>query len=64
MVGSDPRDRGEANREQFKQAFAPSVEDLVPAHVAALDPVRHTIFFNVRQAYRRFRAGRAARAHD
>lgn len=64
MVGSDPRDRGEANREQFKQAFAPSLEELVPAHLAALDPVRHAIFFSARQAYRRFRAGRAARARD
>ena len=64
MVGSDPRDRGEANREQFKQAFAPSLEDLVTAHVAALDPVRHALFFNARQAYRRVRAGRAARPGD
>jgi hypothetical protein len=39
-------------RDQFKQAFAPEREELLPAHVAALRPLRHLVFFNLRQAYR------------
>lgn len=44
---------GEASgRDQFKQAFAPAREELLPAHVAALRPLRHAIFFTARQLYR------------
>ena len=39
-------------RDQFKQAFSPEREDLLPAHVVALRPLRHAIFFTARQLYR------------
>jgi lipid II:glycine glycyltransferase (peptidoglycan interpeptide bridge formation enzyme) len=39
-------------RDQFKQAFAPVREELLSAHVAALQPIRHAIFFPLRQLYR------------
>jgi lipid II:glycine glycyltransferase (peptidoglycan interpeptide bridge formation enzyme) len=43
----------EANgRDQFKEAFAPEREELLPAHVAPLRPLRHAIFFTLRQLYR------------
>ena len=45
-------------RDQFKQAFAPEREELLPAHVAALRPLRHLVFFNLRQAYRAWRRKR------
>jgi lipid II:glycine glycyltransferase (peptidoglycan interpeptide bridge formation enzyme) len=47
---------GEATgREQFKQAFAPVREELLPAHVCALRPLRHAVFFTARQTWRRLR---------
>jgi lipid II:glycine glycyltransferase (peptidoglycan interpeptide bridge formation enzyme) len=45
----------ESGRDQFKQAFAPKPEELLPAHVAALQPFRHVLFFNARQIYRSLR---------
>jgi lipid II:glycine glycyltransferase (peptidoglycan interpeptide bridge formation enzyme) len=46
-------EEGEATgRDQFKQAFAPEREELLPAYVAALRPLRHALFFNLRQLYR------------
>ena len=39
-------------RDQFKQAFAPVREELLPAYVKALRPLRHAIFFTARQLYR------------
>jgi lipid II:glycine glycyltransferase (peptidoglycan interpeptide bridge formation enzyme) len=45
-------DEESTGRDQFKQAFAPEREMLLPAHVAALRPLRHLVFFNLRQAYR------------
>jgi lipid II:glycine glycyltransferase (peptidoglycan interpeptide bridge formation enzyme) len=51
-------DGEETGRDQFKQAFAPEREELLPAHVAALRPLRHAIFFRARQAYRSWRQRR------
>jgi lipid II:glycine glycyltransferase (peptidoglycan interpeptide bridge formation enzyme) len=51
LAGLSP-DEEATGRDQFKQAFAPVREELVPAHVAALRPLRHAIFFTVRQIYR------------
>jgi lipid II:glycine glycyltransferase (peptidoglycan interpeptide bridge formation enzyme) len=45
-------DEEATGRDQFKQAFAPVREELLPAHVAALRPLRHAIFFTARQLYR------------
>ena len=46
-------EEGEATgRDQFKQACAPEREELLPAHVAPLRPLRHAIFFTLRQLYR------------
>lgn len=42
----------ESGRDQFKTAFAPVREELLPAHVAALKPLRHAIFFTLRRLYR------------
>lgn len=46
---------GDTGRDQFKQAFAPEPEELLPAHVAALRPFRHLLFFNARRLYRALR---------
>jgi lipid II:glycine glycyltransferase (peptidoglycan interpeptide bridge formation enzyme) len=51
LAGLSPDEEG-TGRDQFKQAFAPQREDLLPAHVAPLRPLRHLIFFNLRQFYR------------
>ena len=51
LAGLSPEE-GASGRDQFKQAFAPVREDLLPAHVAALRPLRHAIFFTARQLYR------------
>jgi lipid II:glycine glycyltransferase (peptidoglycan interpeptide bridge formation enzyme) len=51
LAGLSPDEEG-TGRDQFKQAFAPEREELLPAHVAALKPLRHFVFFNLRQAYR------------
>lgn len=56
-LSDDEGDGGAAGRDQFKTAFSPRVEPLVAAHVVALRPLRHAIFFNARQLYRRH-AGR------
>lgn len=42
-------------RDQFKQAFAPQRVQLLPAHVKALRPWRHLVFFNARQALHAWR---------
>ncbi|MFN3389622.1 MAG: GNAT family N-acetyltransferase, partial [Allosphingosinicella sp.] len=42
----------ESGRDQFKTAFAPVREELLPAHLAALKPVRHAVFFTLRRLYR------------
>ncbi|HEV2746190.1 MAG TPA: GNAT family N-acetyltransferase [Allosphingosinicella sp.] len=64
-AGGGSGDGGEAGRDQFKTAFAPAVDKLVPAHVAPLRPLRHLLFFNARQYYRtvrnRMRAARSGR---
>lgn len=51
LAGLSP-DEETSGRDQFKQAFAPVREDLLPAHVTALRPLRHAIFFTARQTYR------------
>jgi lipid II:glycine glycyltransferase (peptidoglycan interpeptide bridge formation enzyme) len=51
LAGLSPDDEA-TGRDQFKQAFAPVREELLPAHVAALRPLRHAIFFTARQIYR------------
>jgi lipid II:glycine glycyltransferase (peptidoglycan interpeptide bridge formation enzyme) len=51
LAGLSPDEEG-TGRDQFKQAFAPEREALLPAHVTALRPLRHLVFFNLRQAYR------------
>jgi hypothetical protein len=52
MSEGESGDGGEASRDQFKGAFAPRLDRLVPAHVAPLRPLRHFVFFNGRQIYR------------
>lgn len=56
LAEGEPLDAEEASRDQFKLAFAPERVSLLPAHVAALRPVRHALFFNARQLYRAARA--------
>jgi len=51
-------DGAENGRDQFKHAFAPEREELLPAHVTALRPLRHAIFFTARQGYRAWRKRR------
>jgi hypothetical protein len=48
-------DESATGRDQFKQAFAPERVELLPAHVKALRPLRHFLFFNARQAVRAWR---------
>jgi lipid II:glycine glycyltransferase (peptidoglycan interpeptide bridge formation enzyme) len=57
LAGLSPEEEGNG-RDQFKQAFAPDREALLPAHVAALRPLRHLVFFNLRRAYRSWRRRR------
>ena len=57
LAGLSP-DGAETGRDQFKNGFAPERVELLPAHVAALRPLRHAIFFNARQFYRAWRARR------
>ncbi|HEX8667565.1 MAG TPA: peptidoglycan bridge formation glycyltransferase FemA/FemB family protein [Allosphingosinicella sp.] len=52
----------QSGRDQFKNGFAPEREDLLPAQVCALRPVRHAIFFGSRQLYRAAGARLRARA--
>jgi lipid II:glycine glycyltransferase (peptidoglycan interpeptide bridge formation enzyme) len=52
MALGEPRDEGEANRMQFKNAFAPTRRIMPPMQVAALKPLRHAVFFGARQLYR------------
>jgi lipid II:glycine glycyltransferase (peptidoglycan interpeptide bridge formation enzyme) len=54
LAGLSPDGEG-TGRDQFKQAFAPVREELLPAHVAALRPLRHLFFFNLRRLYRAWR---------
>ena len=56
LAGLSPDDEA-SGRDQFKQAFAPVREELLPAQVAALRPLRHAIFFTARQLYRARRKG-------
>lgn len=56
LAGLAP-DGAESGRDQFKNAFAPVREELLPAHVAALRPLRHVVFFTLRRLYRRRRRG-------
>jgi lipid II:glycine glycyltransferase (peptidoglycan interpeptide bridge formation enzyme) len=51
LAGLSPDEEG-TGRDQFKQAFAPEREELLAAYVTALRPLRHLIFFNLRQLYR------------
>jgi lipid II:glycine glycyltransferase (peptidoglycan interpeptide bridge formation enzyme) len=51
LAGLSPAEEG-TGRDQFKQAFAPEREELLGAHVVALRPLRHFVFFNLRQFYR------------
>jgi lipid II:glycine glycyltransferase (peptidoglycan interpeptide bridge formation enzyme) len=46
----------ESGRDQFKTAFDPGREHLLPAVVRALKPLRHALFFTARTLYRRLRA--------
>ena len=57
LAGLSP-DGEETGRDQFKNGFAPERVELLPAHVAALRPVRHALFFTARQLYRAWRARR------
>jgi hypothetical protein len=57
LAGLSPDDET-TGRDQFKQAFAPVREALPPAYVTALRPLRHLIFFNLRELYRARRRGR------
>lgn len=52
MATDVPRDAGEANRMQFKTAFAPLPRVLPPMQVAALKPIIHNVLFGARQLYR------------
>jgi lipid II:glycine glycyltransferase (peptidoglycan interpeptide bridge formation enzyme) len=54
LAGVSP-DGETTGRDQFKQAFAPVREELLAAHVRALRPLRHAVFFTARQAWRRLR---------
>ncbi len=57
LAGVSPGEDGNG-RDQFKGAFAPAREELLPAHVAALRPLRHRLFFTLRQGYRAWRRRR------
>jgi lipid II:glycine glycyltransferase (peptidoglycan interpeptide bridge formation enzyme) len=52
LPDGETEDAGARNREQFKMAFNPRLERLVPTHVKSLKPVSHAILFRARQAYR------------
>ncbi len=54
-VGNET-DREEANRAQFKLAFAPTRRVMPPMHVAGLKPIAHGLLFSARQLYRAARA--------
>ncbi len=58
LPAGEPRDPGEANRVQFKTAFAPHSRLMPPMQVAALKPVQHMLLFGARQFYRDSRLGR------
>ncbi|MES2054385.1 MAG: GNAT family N-acetyltransferase [Pseudomonadota bacterium] len=53
---AETQDDGEANRSQFKNAFAPTRRVMPPVHIAALRPLAHTLLFTARQIYRAARA--------
>ena len=52
LTDGDTGDDGAKNRQQFKTAFNPRFERLVPTHVKSLRPISHAILFRARQAYR------------
>ena len=56
VAGLSP-EGAESGRDQFKNAFAPERVALLPAHVAALRPLRHAFFFTLRQAWRARKKG-------
>ena len=58
----EPVDAGEANRLQFKNAFAPSRRVLPPMHVAPVKVLPHAMLFGARQLYRALRSPPVARA--
>ncbi len=47
----EPRDAGEANRHQFKAAFAPTRRIMPPMQIAALKPLPHLVLFGARELY-------------
>jgi lipid II:glycine glycyltransferase (peptidoglycan interpeptide bridge formation enzyme) len=49
---AEPRDAGEANRAQFKTAFAPEHRILPAMHFCAIAPVRHLLVTGARGLYR------------
>jgi lipid II:glycine glycyltransferase (peptidoglycan interpeptide bridge formation enzyme) len=55
LPDGEPENAGAKNRQQFKMAFNPRLERLVPVYVKSLRPVSHAILFRARQAYRNSR---------
>jgi lipid II:glycine glycyltransferase (peptidoglycan interpeptide bridge formation enzyme) len=55
LPDGEPENAGAKNRQQFKMAFNPRLERLVPVFVKSLRPVSHAILFRARQAYRNSR---------
>jgi hypothetical protein len=55
LPDGEPENAGAKNRQQFKMAFNPRLERLVPVYVNRLRPVSHAILFRARQAYRNSR---------
>jgi lipid II:glycine glycyltransferase (peptidoglycan interpeptide bridge formation enzyme) len=57
----EPRDAGEAGRVQFKTAFAPHRRIMPPMQMRVLHPLRHTVLYGAREAYRQMRRMRVRR---
>ena len=58
----ETRDAGEANRNQFKSAFAPTRRIMPPMQIAALKPVSHFVLFGAREFYLGLKRRRRAAA--
>lgn len=58
----EPRDAGEANRHQFKAAFAPTRRIMPPMQIAALKPMPHFVLFGARELYLGLKRRRRAAA--
>ncbi len=58
----EPRDPGEANRNQFKSAFAPTRRIMPPMQIAALKPLSHFVLFGAREFYLGLKRRRRAAA--